>query len=106
MTLVEVIVVLVVLAILAAIVIPVFTGWIDKSREKACIANRKAAEKEYNTFDLINEGGGQSFESFLASNGEPLNKMCPGGGTCTVDEFLQGSDGAYCKITCSLHPES
>lgn len=106
MTLVEVIVVLIVVAILAAILIPAMTGWIGHSRQRACLAARKAAEKEYNTFDLVNTGygaAGQDFAAFLKANGESLENMCPGGGTCSVEEFKKGTEDAYCKITCSIH---
>ena len=42
-TLVEVIVVLVILAILMAIAIPALTGYIDKAKERAAIAEAKTA---------------------------------------------------------------
>jgi len=41
-TLVEVIVVLVILAVLAAILIPSMIGWINKSKDKAALANARS----------------------------------------------------------------
>lgn len=61
-TLVEVIVVLVILAILAAIMVPALTGWIDRARERAAIAEARTCLNALQTIATERYAAGQVYQ--------------------------------------------
>lgn len=98
-TLIELIVVIAIIAVLAAVLFPVYTKYIEKSRESVCLSNRASlAEEVYveyaaESFDSMQEG----FDGLYASHGGA--KLCPSGGSYSwsPDSELTG------HVLCSIH---
>lgn len=89
-TLIELIVVLFVLAILAAIVVPLFNGYIDRACYKICEANRSRMEKLYHICLGEDENQETNFLDFQRKYG----RVCPKKGEIL---YIGG------KVICLLH---
>ena len=101
-TLVELIVVITILGILAAVLIPSYIRYVEKSREEVCRINRGAILRMYQTEKAWMEAHGieelQTFtlSSFVSDYIKNHDSICPSGGEYTVKEETQ-------EILCSLH---
>ena len=102
-TLVELIVVLVILAILAALLIPALTGYIDKARKEAVVAETRSAVMAAQT--IVSEKYGTAKGDVTVADGDytDIKNLAEVPGTITdiVVDQVTGSDnkGAVTKLT-------
>ena len=98
-TLIELVIVIVILATLAAIMVPIYISYVEKSRQSVCLANREELTREiYIEYRLGNYASlSDSFTSVYSSYG--AKKICPDGGdyTWVSDTSTTG------HVVCSYH---
>lgn len=82
-TLIELIIVIAIMGILAAIIIPTYTGYTEKAREKACGANRGILMHEYTAWLAAGEGLVESNEGFQThlQDYHEIPMACPSDGS-------------------------
>ena len=98
-TLIELIVVIVIMATLAAFIVPIYTSYIEKSRQSVCLANREELAREvYIEYSLGNYASlADCFTSVYTSHGSA--NICPSSGiyTWVSDTSTTG------HVVCSYH---
>lgn len=99
-TLVELIVVVVILGVLAAILVPQYIQYVERSREGVCASNRAAIEREISIARSLSDAGltREQAKAFLDSHSGKT--ICPGGGTISVD---YDNSAEYYTVLCSEH---
>ncbi|NLH64320.1 MAG: type II secretion system protein [Erysipelotrichaceae bacterium] len=107
-TLAELLIVTAIIGVLAAVSIPIFTASLKKTKETACMANRRSLLAAFRTSEMLNPGGSEqdwindaakSVEGTV--NGNQVSGICPEGGTYTITLFKDNT----VTITCSKHTD-
>lgn len=102
-TLVELIVVLVILAILAALLVPALTGYIDKARKEAVVAETRSAVMAAQTIVSEKYGTAKGDVTVATTDYTDIKNLAEVPGTITdiVVDQVTGSDnkGAVTKLT-------
>lgn len=123
-TLIELIIVIAVIGILAAILIPRFIGFIDKSNLAVCLENRGSLEKQYlylvedgapgvgaaNAIGpvnatLTNEDLRQYFEANSHEDFTYNDLICPKSGIITGKLENDGTKAGKLMLSCSIHTD-
>lgn len=99
-TLIEVIIVLTILAILASMLVPTFTGYIDKTHKDECEVIRRTLYSEYKAKSKYYET--LTISAFLADKSLYVTyDVCPCGGEWIADDTQASGD--FHSIKCSFH---
>ena len=107
-TIVEILIVLIIVGVLSAVILPMASVFIEKSKETTCIGNRKTIEKAYNLY-RIGQSNPVTLAQFIsdgaADSAEWADHMgkCPSGGIYTASKDASGTKDI---IVCSVHDKT